>query len=246
MANKNIWHFIKFFEQEQHADQFMAGNLYLNTLAHFKRIESVSDDGRADSTEGVAMWWQPNGLSIKLSIPGIGETEITEKDLAAPVSTSFDHHNYLHIFCLYAVYTTGFNFVGGKVECSPEDAEKLRQQLKIDERCFKFGKFAVVVNAVPFMDQIQEALKLQNHKYSWGMVRYYDEKTFHGAIPRKEIPFTKQKRFSYQQEFRICVHPKLMLDCPITINIGSISRICAKIDSSRLNNHLGIQLEPAA
>jgi hypothetical protein len=121
----------------------------------------------------------------------------------------------------------------------------LRQQLKIDERCFKFGKFAVVIQAVPFMDQLQKALKIQGHQVAWGMVRYYDETTFHGSIPRKEIPFRKQKRFSYQQEFRICVHPKVMLDSPITIKIGTISSICAKMDSSRLNSVLGIKLEPA-
>jgi hypothetical protein len=245
MTDKNIWHFIKFYDEERHADQFMAGELYLNTLSHFKKIERESGDGRTDSTEGVAMWWQPDDISIKLNIPGIGETEITKKDLAGPVATSFDYHNYLHIFCLYAVHTTGFKFVGGKVECSAEDAEKLRQQLKIDERCLKFGKFAVVTPAVSFLNHLGEALKSQGHKVKGKLVKYYDETTFHGSIPREEIPFRKQKRFSYQQEFRLCVYPTVMVDSPITIKIGNISSISVKMASARLNSHLGIKLEPA-
>jgi hypothetical protein len=65
-SNSNIWYFIKFFREEKHADQFMAGELYLNTLAHFKKVESESDDGRDDPTEAIAMWWQPDDISIKL------------------------------------------------------------------------------------------------------------------------------------------------------------------------------------
>jgi hypothetical protein len=62
----------------------MAGNLYLNTLAYFKELESKSY-GRDDSTEAVAMWWQPNDMSITLNMAGFGNIEITRKDLAGPV-----------------------------------------------------------------------------------------------------------------------------------------------------------------
>src|SRR5689334_10920673 len=103
MTAPMIWYLIKFFEEERYADQFMAGRLYLNTLAYFRKVESKDSDGRMDSTEAIAMWCQPDDFVMKLNVPGIGETEITKKDLAAPVSMSFDYHNYLHLFCLYAV-----------------------------------------------------------------------------------------------------------------------------------------------
>jgi hypothetical protein len=98
MPTPMIWYFIKFFAEESHADQFMAGGLHLNTLAYFKEVESESSDGRMDSTEAVAMWWQPDDLVMNLTVLEIGDVEITKEDLAGPVSTSFGGHNYLHLF----------------------------------------------------------------------------------------------------------------------------------------------------
>lgn len=244
-----IWYFIKFFTEEHHADQFMAGGLYLNTLAYFKRVESEESDGRMDSTEGVAMWWQPRDFVMKLNVPGIGDTEITKADLAAPVSMAFDYHNYLHLFCLYALHTAGFESIDGKIDCAPEDVEELQRQIKIDERCFKFGKFAVITPAVPFLNQLREALKSQGYKAKGALMQYYDEETFHGEIPPKDIPFRKQKRFSYQREFRLCVDTRAQFNStptdPITINIGDISHICAKVDSSLLPGLIELKAEPA-
>jgi hypothetical protein len=243
MTTPMIWYFIKFFAQEEHADAFMKGSLYLNTLAYFKKLESECDDGRMDATEAVAMWWQPHDFIMNLNVPGIGATEITSKDLAGPVSAAFEYHDYLHLHCLYAVHTTGFECVDGKIYYAPEDAEELRRQLTIDERCLKFGRFAVITPAVPFIDRLREALKSQGYKAK--LVDYYDDEVFHGEIPMAEIPFKKQKRFSYQREFRLCVYPRTQQDTAITIAIGDISSICAKVEAARLNGLLGIQSEPA-
>ncbi len=244
MTSPNIWYFIKFFTEETHADQFIAGDLYMNTLSHFKALENESDDGRPDSTEAIAHWWQPDDILIKLQMPGIGETEISSKDLAAPVSISFDYHNYMHIFCLYTVHTTGFRIDGGKIACTENNAEELRRQLRIDERCQRFGKYAVVIRPDLFLVRVKETLK--GRKFAYRLVQYYDDATFHGTIPPREIPFRKQKRFSYQQEFRICVYPKIMHNSPITINIGNISSMTGKTLSSQLNSQLVLKTEPVA
>jgi hypothetical protein len=242
MTPPTIWNFIKFFTEEAHADQFIAGNLYMNTLSHFKKLESESDDGRPDSTEAISHWWQPTDILMKLRVPGIGETEISSKDLAAPVSMSFTYHDYMHIFCLYTVHTTGFRIDGGKIERPGDRVEELRRQLWIDERCQNFGKYAVVIRPDLFLARVREALK--GRKFAYRLVQYYDESTFHGTIPRKDIPFRKQKRFSYQQEFRICVYPKIMHNSPITINIGNISNATGKMLSSQLNSQLDVKTEP--
>jgi len=103
MSCPNIWYFIKFFAEETHADQFIAGGMYMNTLSHFKQLESECDDGRPDATEAVSHWWQPNDILMKLSVPGIGETEISNKDLAGPVSNvirpSRLHTRFLLVHC---------------------------------------------------------------------------------------------------------------------------------------------------
>jgi hypothetical protein len=91
MTARTIWYLIKFFTAERYANQFMAGQLYLNTLSYFKEAEKeCTDDGRLDPTEAVALWLQPDDIFMKLTAPGIGETEITSEDLAAP---RFPHHS---------------------------------------------------------------------------------------------------------------------------------------------------------
>jgi hypothetical protein len=235
MSTTTIWYFIKFFSEETHANQFMAGNLYLNTLAYFKQLESEHDDGRMDATEAVAMWLQPDDIVMKINVPKLGiDIEITNNDLAAPVSMSYNHHEFLHLFCLYAVHSSGFECKGGKFHCEPENAKELQRQLNIDERCFQFGKFAVITPAVPFLNLLKAALKSQGYRGSAKLVEYYDEEVFHGEIPAEDIVFRKQKRFSYQREFRLCVDTGTQQDAAITINIGDISSICAKVEAATL------------
>jgi hypothetical protein len=124
---KTIWYLVKFFSEEQHADQFIAGQLYLNRLSYFKKVEAACEDGRPDANEAVALWWQPADILINLSIGGIGETEITKNDLAAPISMSFDRHDYLHVFCMTAIYTDGFECIDGKIEYAEDEGSQLKE-----------------------------------------------------------------------------------------------------------------------
>lgn len=245
MPDPIIWYFIKFFAEESYADQFMAGSLYLNTLAYFKKVETESNDGRMDSTEAIAAWLQPDDITIKFDFPGCGNIVISKKDLAGPVSMTFDHHSYLHLYCLYAVHTSGFEIIDGKIDCAPEDIKNLQQLLKIDERCFNFGKFAIIIPALPFLNQLKESLKIQSYKAIGKLVEYYDDRKFHGIIPMPEIPFRKQERFSYQREWRMSVDTGNQTDSALTINIGDISDICAKVESSKLPELFGFRFEPA-
>jgi hypothetical protein len=232
---KTIWYLVKFFSKEQHADQFIAGQLYLKRLSYFKKVEEACEDGRPDANEAVAFWWQPDEILINLSFGGSGEVEITKNDLAAPVSISFDHHDYLHIFCMTAIYTDGFECIDGKIEYTENEAANLRKQLEIDKRCFKFGKFAVVTPAVPFLGHVKQAPQTQGYGCKGRLVDYYDEQLFHGKFAEQDIPFKKQKAFSYQREFRLCITPKTADDTALVIDIGDIKHISAKTESSLLN-----------
>ncbi len=245
MSGNTIWLFVKFFAEEKYADQFIKGELYLNRLSYFKKIEK-DDDGRSDTNEAVSMWWQPDDLVMTLNAPGIGETTITSKDLAAPVSMSFVYHDHVHIFCLYAMRTTSLESLDPQRDLAEHEGE-LQKQLRIDERCLKFGPYAVVIQAAPFINQLKDALQRKGLTARLALVQYYDDETFHGGITPKDVPFRKQKRFSYQQEYRLCIHTNTKGDDPLTIDIGDISQICAKVDSSQLNEfkiHLSLPLAP--
>ena len=233
--DKQIWYLIKFFTQKEHAEQFMDGDIYMNRLSFFKKIEDAGDDGRADQYEAISHWWQPDDLIIKLNIPGVGETEITKKDLAAPVTMALQAHDDLHVFCMYAMWTDGFECIDGKIDYAQEDAEKLRKQLIIDERCFKFGEHAVIVPAVQFIEKTKIALKETKKKSRMKIVDYFDGKKFHGAVDEVGIPFNKLNEYSYQNEFRICIDSQTRGDDPFTLRIGGIREFSARVKSSELN-----------
>lgn len=229
-----IWHLVKFFNQEKYADEFIKGNLHLNRLSYFRKLEE-SDDGRPDSHEALTHWWQPDDFVMKLNVPGHGEVEIKKEDLAGPVSMHIDYHHNLHVYCMYAMRTIGFDCKDGQFECSPDEVEIIKKQLEVDERNFGFGNFAVVVRATEFIERLNKVLRERGQAFVMDLVEYYDDETFHGEIQPKKVPFMKQKKFSYQNEFRVCLDTKTVGDEPLNIAIGDVSDISAKIEPSKLN-----------
>lgn len=254
MTARVIWFFVKFFTEESHADQFTKGSLYLRQLSYFKNVESECDDGRSDTTEAVSMWWQPDDIVLDLSVPALGlHTRITKADLAGPVSVQSNDFDNSHIYCLHAIYTDklvsedgGTKFVGvdGATNLTEGDIAELRKQLLIDDRCLKFGEFAVIVMATPFLERLKKALISDGRRFRGKLVEYYDDETFHGEIEPREIPFRKQKKFSYQREFRVCIQTNTEGNSPLMIEIGDISDICGKIGSSQLNDAFSLSLKP--
>jgi len=245
--DQTILYFIKFFQREKWADEFIKGRLYLNRLSHFKKIEALyQDDARIDINEAVAMWWQPRGFHMTVSNPVFGKIEITERDIAAPTSMSYEYHNHFHVLCLHAIYTCGFECIDSKFHISEGQVDEIHRQIRIDPRCFRFGRFAVIIMARPFIEMITSGLHRQERKLVRDLVHYYDDETFNGEISRKQILFCKQKRFAYQREYRIAVVPRLWGNDPLIVDVGDLSQICGKASSHKLNDLLQLKLEKAA
>lgn len=73
------------------------------------------------------------------------------------------------------------------------------------------------------------------------LVDYYDPDLFNGNFPQHEIPFKKQQKHSYQNEFRIVVNNGTVGDDPLRIEVGDLSDISAKIEATSLNGLLKIE-----
>ena len=229
---KTIWYLVKFCEKEEWADDFIKGNLYLNRLSYFKKKEA-KDDYRFDKCEAVASWLQPSGISINFS--SHPELDIHPEDLGAPVSISFDHHDHLHILCLYAIHTGRFECVDGLIDCSEEDVDELKEQLRIHENCFKFGGYAIIVKANDFLNRVKNAIEKSRYAGRMKLVDYYDPNLFNGNFLDHDIPFKKQQKHSYQNEFRIAVNNGTAGDDPLCIEVGDLSDISAKVEAVKLN-----------
>ena len=237
LGNSVIWCFIKFYEEERYADDFISGRVYMNTLKYFKDLEDEPGKGRADPTEAIWAWLQPDNAEMTITVPGLDLIKIIASDLAAPISMTYKWHDCLKLFCMYAIHS---NTIG---EASKNELVEQNQcRIGLNVECKSLGTFAVIISAGPFLERLRRELEKLGYRANGKLVTYYDDNAFNGEIPLGEIPFWKQKRFSYQQEFRICVYPASAEAQPLIIEMGDLSNICKKISSSELPTHLLLTL----
>src|SRR6185437_12070425 len=235
--------YVKFFSERDHAEQFLDGDLFMQRLACFRRQED--EEGRWDSTEGVSAWLQKKGIEIQLTIPSIGVANITEHDLAAPVSFSLSEIDELYIFCMYAYYTQRPLPTDDPRDVYGDDRlPELEASLQVDPRCLKFGQDAVVLPALPFMERLKAAAPGLGLSVRADHVRCYDEEVLNGHFDHKDVPFRKQKRFEYQREYRICVRTFDRTPAPRIFNIGSLRWFGTYLPSQHLLN--AIKLSPSS
>ncbi len=215
---------VKFFSERDHAQQFLDGDLFMRRLSYFRGEEDA--EGRWDSTEGVWSWLQKKGLQIQMNVPSVGAINITERDLAAPVSMSLGEPDDLYIYCMYAYYIEEALPGDNLRDIYGEDRlADLEAALQVDSRCLRFGPHAVVIPWGLFMQRLKQAARSQSLRLRAGLVSYYDEEVFNGEFKLNDVPFRKQKRFDYQREFRICVHTLDRSPMPRTFNIGSLHEL---------------------
>jgi len=227
-----IMYLAKFFEIDEHADQFVRGNIYCNTLRKFKKMEDKRFPGRADSDEGTTRWLQPDEVDIQIA--GVRVT-----GLAGPVQVQMNWLNDVHVFCMVAGHT-------GTLDVQYFSTEDLRQELIIPRGCLDLGQHLVMVTDVTeFINRMDAAVQETDYRYAHGLVKYYDPETFHGEFRNMEAVFRKQDHYSYQREFRFAFETGRMDNHPLTIEIGDISDITARMSSSDLLNDGYVQVIPA-
>jgi hypothetical protein len=226
---ETILHLVRFFDEEEYADQFMQGQLRFNRLRYYKRLEATCGGGRGDYAEAPAAWWQKTNFLMEFH--DHPELNIRPENLAGPVLFSFENFDNLSILCATAIHTGEFDLDHGSglISIAEGDEEKLLKQLSIDPRCFKMGLFAVMVQAAEFVLRAKKAIEALEYTYNSTLVRYFDPDIQHGTFPLSEMPFWKRNVFSYQNEYRICVDTHTKGEDVIWIDIGDIRDIAAKV-----------------
>ena len=87
----------------------------------------------------------------------------------------------------------------------------------IPNECLSLGEHAVVIRNVPeFLGRVEATCKAQGFRLKYGLVKYYDPKTFHGSFGDEDSVFRKQTRYMPQREFRFAVNTgPLGVTCPV-------------------------------
>lgn len=230
-----IYMLVKVFQEEEYADALMRGQMYANSLAYFKNLESRGD-GRADANEGDIVF--PHESVFITLTPPHGETITITGDMLAtsPILTPrwFDHIN---MYCMYAVR-------GDDLKDVPSDKlDEFKRQLEIPEDCNELGEHAVVViNTPEFFTRVRDAAEREGYLVGGDLVNYYDLESGTPS-PEEDIDtiFNKREEYAYQSEYRIALNTRIEDGKPIILDIGDISDIAMRMNTADINRSFSVR-----
>ena len=226
---KSLYYIVKFFDQGEHAEAFLHGEVYARKLSFFRDYE-MGD--RGDPSEGTTAILQPRkGLHFTITVKSGPQSKdetviVTEEDLAGPITMGSDYLLQLNVFCMFGIY-------GDSPEL--ETIGKRQQRIELPETCFReFGSHVVVIKSVrQFLDRVKKAADREGYQLWVQPVEYYDPSTFDGYMRGLQGAFRKPVDLAYQQELRIAFdtvdHPG-----PLTLNVGDLSDIGRAFNKSAL------------
>lgn len=226
----HIFFLSKFFDNANHAADFMNGRLYANKLSYFQDLEEPDRATRGDPHEGIVAWGQPGVIKIEINGHDLSN------DLAAPASLSSNRLGAFNVICMHAGYLTDFG--------TPliEDLHQIRKRLSIPEECRKFGDIAVVIkNGPEFLNRVKVAAQRHHYREAHGLVEYYDPLTFNGFFLGISGAFRKQEKFRPEREYRIALETGSVGTGPIILNIGHIGDIAMYSTIDEINRTMRIE-----
>ena len=228
-----IFAFVKLFENNDHAQAFVSGKLFMNTIRSFKEYKDEAGELRGDEYEGIVALYQPEKLGeIKL-----GDHTIPASDFATPIVIHDNHLLDHNVFCIYSLNSRGHDTV------SAETLSDFKRTLELHESCFGLGKYCVVIlNASQFIDRCQSAIKKLNVNGSLGLVDYFNEHEFHGNMPINKLGYQKRSMFSHQREYRIKIDLNRSEPCRYLLDVGDLSDIAVITTPKEFNAQLELKL----
>ena len=237
-----IFFLAKFFQEKEHANDFVNGRLFANRISYFKKIEG--QDGRGDEDEGAIMS-KDDDITIELTATNVETGEVVGKhtiygtELAAPLVIRPRWFDHINVFCMYAPHSSGFQGI------SADNAQDLKEQLEIPEACLELGKYAVLItNAVEFIRRVKVAAERKGYRICSGLVKYYDPEV--GTPPVQsdlETIFTKSKEYECQSEYRFAIDTGTIGCNHIILDVGKMDDITVCLNTSDINRSLSVRFK---
>lgn len=230
--SSTIYAFVKIFEEEQYARDFVAGNLYMNTLRYFKEYRDAAGELRGDPFEGVVAWLQPSMVNVE-----IGGRQLSSSDIAYPIAIHDNQLLNMNAFCIYSLNSRGHDSI------SKETILDFKRTLEVHESCYGLGGHCVIIlNAQEFINRASAAIKAENLSGSLSLVDYFNEHEHHGEFNTKKLGYHKRSFFSHQREYRVLVNTYQATPGPYTLHIGDLSDIALLTTPENFNKQLEISL----
>jgi hypothetical protein len=228
-----IFAFVKLFDNKDHAQTFLSGKLFMNTIRSFKEYEDAAGELRGDEYEGIVALYQPE----KLGELTIGEHTIPASDLAAPIVMHSNHLLNHNVFCIYSLNSRGHDKI------SAETLSDFKRTLELHESCFGLGNYCVaILDASQFIKRCELAIKKLNVNGNLGLVDYFDEREFHGDMAIDKLGYQKRSMFSHQREYRVKIDLNRAESGPYFLDIGDLSDIAVITTPKEFNEQLKLEL----
>lgn len=214
--------FIKFQDRDK-IEYFQNGKIYFKSLAYYRQRErETGDDTVGDVFE--AMFHVNNGF---LCIPEIG---VFKKLDDALIHSCFANH---YVFCMLSLF---------------EDKPEFKFTNEQKEKILGFGDSALLItNRSEFLHRVAMALDREKIEGTHGFVNYYDEASDNSdywfSILRsgpQNIAFSKRKRYSYQQEYRLLIKPATTETDYFELDIGNIADISTILTADQAINAIAL------
>lgn len=188
----------------QFAEDFLNGELYLNTCTYFSQLDQT-DAVRADLHDGASEARQV----IEIAIQDAKGDWIPIGGVQNPVIFRSNDLLDLNILCLYSMTDR------------PEDG--------FDDKIYDFGDTAIIITNLPeFVSRVRTAAALSKWAIAHAMVQYVEPKIHDGPMG----PFRKFQGYAYQNEFRFIFTTHEHKPC--RLSIGSLRDIAYVRPSSEI------------
>lgn len=211
----------------KYVDDFINGNLYMNTLNYFRGVENNTAQG--DSLEGVC------GSIRKDQLKQFGM--YFDDDLVNAIQGNVyllsDFYGFNNLFCLYKLPIDDKN----KVISLPK------------KELYKFNGESDSDKVVIHIKDTQKFLNQINTAINSGIKKHDFEYCIYGSViysniwdnadgPGTRSAFHKDPEYAYQNEWRICILRNSLIDRPYSFSIGDLSNITEIVTLEEFLTHL--------
>lgn len=211
---------------KKHVNDFIAGNLYMNSLNYFRCIEGNIAQG--DPMEGSCGSIRKDQLKQM----GLNFDDTLADAIIGDVSLISDYYGLNNLFCLYRLL---INDESKTIMQPSEELYKFNDQGKSDKVVVRIKDTARFLNQIS--NAIEEGIHTHNLEYGiYGSV-IYSNSWINADGPGTRSAFHKDPKYGYQNEWRLCLLRNALVDEPYVFSIGDLSDITDVISLQQFLEH---------
>lgn len=210
----------------QFLDSLLDGNLYMNTLNYFRKIEGNA--AQQDPLEG-ACGTIPKGQLRQFGYHFDQKILDAMRERVVLLSDSYGFHN---VFCLYQLLVDDEN----------KTVQKPSARLKEFNEGGAPSKMVVwIKDRQAFLARVERAVRraVTEHSLEYGIVGSvaYTNPWINADGPSSLCAFHKESSYAYQQEWRLCILRYGWEDVPLSFAVGSLRDIVEVVPLEQFLEH---------